>query len=195
MRTSNTRIKNFKQLISPNDVRTAIPFTDKAEQTIIQGREDLYGILNSEDNRFIVISGPCSIHNRKSAIEYAEKLNHLRNKYLDKLYIIMRVYFEKPRTIDGWKGLIYDPFLNNTFDIEEGIKKSREILLAISELGMPTATEILDPVIAAYLGQLASWVAIGARNRKPTGKCQADYQPRLVLKTVQMATLTWLSML
>jgi len=163
MRISNTRIRSFKQLISPDNVREAIPFTDKAEQTIIQGRDDLYGILDGKDNRFIVITGPCSIHNYDSAIEYAKKLNNLRNKYIDKLYILMRVYFEKPRTVDGWKGLIYDPFLNNTFDIEEGIKQSRKILMEIANLGMPTATEILDPVIAAYLGQLASWVAIGAR--------------------------------
>jgi len=163
MQISNTRIKGFHKLISPKEIRKSIPFLKKSEETIINAREDLYNILDGNDERFIVIAGPCSIHDTNMAIEYAEKLNNLRNKYNDKLYIIMRIYFEKPRTIDGWKGLIYDPYLNNTFDIEEGIKRSREILIKIADMGMPTATEILDPIIAGYIGQLASWVAIGAR--------------------------------
>lgn len=163
MPTTNTRIKNFEKLISPKEARTSIPFPENSEETIVSAREDLYKILNGEDNRFIVIAGPCSIHDRDSSIEYAQKLNALRNKYIDKLYIIMRIYFEKPRTIDGWKGWIYDPYMNDSYDIGEGIKRSRELLLAVASMGMPTATEILDPIIAAYLGQLASWVAIGAR--------------------------------
>ena len=163
MQTSNTRIENFEKLISPKSVRAAIPFLKKSEETIYKGREDLYKILNGNDNRFIIIAGPCSIHDQEAAMEYAEKLNSLRNKYLDKLYIIMRIYFEKPRTIDGWKGLIYDPYLNNTYDINEGLKRARKILIDVSNMGMPTATEILDPITAAYVGQLASWVAIGAR--------------------------------
>ena len=163
MQTSNTRIAGFENLISPKSVREAIPFLENSEETILKGREDLYKILNGEDNRFIIIAGPCSIHDQNVAMEYAEKLNALRNKYQDKLYVIMRIYFEKPRTIDGWKGLIYDPFLNNTYDIGEGLKRARKILIDVSNMGMPTATEILDPITAAYVGQLASWVAIGAR--------------------------------
>lgn len=163
MPTSNTRIKNFKKLISPREVRAMIPFPENSEETIVGAREELYKILNHEDDRFIVIAGPCSIHDKEIALEYARRLNVLREKYREKLFIIMRIYFEKPRTIDGWKGWIYDPDINNTYDIEEGIKRSRDLLLKVTAMGLPVATEILDPIIAAYIGQLASWVAIGAR--------------------------------
>ena len=160
---SNTRISEFNKLISPKELRKLIPSTDKANKTIIDTREELYRIFNGEDNRFIVISGPCSIHNTEVAIDYAKKLIELKKKYSEKLLIIMRVYFEKPRTIDGWKGLINDPYLNNSYDIQEGLKRARSILIKIADMGLPTATEILDPIVAGYIGQLASWVAIGAR--------------------------------
>jgi 3-deoxy-7-phosphoheptulonate synthase len=163
MNISNTRIQKITRLISPEQLRKEIPPTENSDNTILNAREDLYKIIKGEDDRFIVITGPCSIHDYSVAMEYAAKLNVLRDKYLDKLYIVMRIYFEKPRTIDGWKGLIYDPFLNNTYDIESGLKKSREILIKVADMGLPTATEILDPIIAGYIGQLASWVAIGAR--------------------------------
>ncbi len=163
MGISNNRIQKFEKLISPDEIRKLIPFSDKSANTIINAREELFNILDGKDNRFVIISGPCSIHDYKGAMEYAMRLNKLREKYIDKLYIVMRAYFEKPRTIVGWKGLISDPYLNNTNDIEEGIKKSREILINIADMGLPTATELLDPIIAGYIGQLAAWIAIGAR--------------------------------
>ncbi len=160
---SNIRIKAFKKLISPRSIRTLIPNTSKSNSTIASGRDDIYKILAGKDKRFVIITGPCSIHETSAAMEYAERLCELRKKYIDRLYIIMRVYFEKPRTTIGWKGLINDPFINNSNNIEEGLKLARRLLIDIAETCIPTATEILDPIIAGYIGELVSWIAIGAR--------------------------------
>ncbi len=162
-KTDNIRIDSFTKLISPSAIRQEIPISQKTTNTISQGREDFGRILNSEDDRFVVITGPCSIHDPKSALEYAEKLKSLQEKLDDKLLIMMRVYFEKPRTTTGWKGLINDPYLNETRDVEAGTKLARQILIDIAELGLPVATELLDTITAAYVGELVSWVAIGAR--------------------------------
>ena len=159
----NVRIENFTKLISPNEIRSQVPVSDKATNTIDKGREDFCNILDDKNDRFVVIAGPCSIHDTKAAMEYAKKLMSLKNKFDDKLLIMMRVYFEKPRTTTGWKGLISDPYLNNTQDMRSGLTIARKLLIDIAELGMPTATELLDPITAAYIAELVSWAAIGAR--------------------------------
>ena len=160
---NNIRIRDFKKLISPKEIRLQIPISDSSIKTINNGREDFCNILDDKDKRFVVIVGPCSIHEPESAFEYAEKLKKIENKLSDKLLIMMRVYFEKPRTTTGWKGLINDHFFKQTKDIESGLKIARKILIKINEIGLPTATEFLDPIIAAYTGELVSWGAIGAR--------------------------------
>jgi len=140
-----------------------IPASATAIKTIAKGRSDFCNVLKGKDHRFVVIVGPCSIHDQKSALEYAKKLKKIRQALNDKLFIMMRVYFEKPRTTTGWKGLINDPYLDESHDIETGIKLARKILIDIAGLGMPVATELLDPITAAYIAELVSWVAIGAR--------------------------------
>ncbi len=163
MPTQNIGIESFTKLIPPAQIRQEIPISNTAEQTILQGRHDFCDILNDNNNRLAIIIGPCSIHAPKAAIEYAQKLKALSDQLSDKLFIIMRAYFEKPRTTVGWKGLINDPHLNNTFDVEEGTKLARKILIEIAELRLPTATEFLDPITAAYVAELVCWGAIGAR--------------------------------
>ncbi len=160
---NNTHVKNYRKLITINDLRKKIPLSEKAEQTILRTRQEFFNNLEGKDNRFVVITGPCSIHDTGAAIEYATRIKALHDRYADKLLIIMRVYFEKPRTAVGWKGLINDPHLNNSNDMETGLNLARKLLIDIAELGMPTATELLDPIIAAYIAELVTWVAIGAR--------------------------------
>lgn len=160
---SNLRVKGFTKLISPHEIELEIPIPDKSAKTIAQGRDGFVNILNGKDERFVVVAGPCSIHDTKSAIEYAEKIKGVIDKYGDKLLIIMRVYFEKPRTTTGWKGIINDPHLNETYNVENGIRIARKLLIDINELGVPAGTEFLDPITAAYTGVLVSWGAIGAR--------------------------------
>ncbi len=162
-KTDNIRIKSFTKLISPGDIRREIPASKTAMATISQGRSDFCNILRGKDKRFVVIVGPCSIHDEKIAIEYAKKLKKIEPALRDKLFIMMRVYFEKPRTTTGWKGLISDPYLDESGDMEAGTKLARKILLNIAELGLPAATEVLDPITAAYIAELVSWVSIGAR--------------------------------
>jgi 3-deoxy-7-phosphoheptulonate synthase len=166
MPDTNTRDVNVlktEQLISPADLVAMLPVTPEAEQTVVQGRRDIQAILHGEDSRFLVIAGPCSIHDEKAAREYARNLAEISEKVSDRMVIVMRVYFEKPRTTVGWKGLLYDPHLNDTFDIGTGLKMGRKLLLDVAEMGLPTATEFLDPIVPQYLADLISWVAIGAR--------------------------------
>lgn len=160
---SNLRIKSFNKLISPHEIALEIPIPDKSAKTITNGRDGFVNIINGKDKRFVVIVGPCSIHDAKSATEYAEKLKNAIGKYGDRLHIIMRVYLEKPRTVAGWKGLIHNPNLNETYNVELGIRMARKLLIDINELGVPVGTEFLDPITAAYTGALVSWGAIGAR--------------------------------
>jgi 3-deoxy-7-phosphoheptulonate synthase len=140
-----------------------LPITPEVEQVVLSGREQVSKILNGEDPRLLLIVGPCSIHNEDLALEYARKLKELSDKLSDRLMIVMRVYFEKPRTTVGWKGLIYDPYLNDTFDIEAGLRTARSLLLKIGQMGMYGGTEFLDPVIPQYLAGLITWSTIGAR--------------------------------
>jgi len=161
--TRDVHILDTQPLITPIDLVNKLPITPEVEQVVLSGREQVRNILNGEDPRLLVIVGPCSIHSEELALEYARQLKDLADKLSDRLMIVMRVYFEKPRTTVGWKGLIYDPHLNDTFDIESGLRTARSLLLKIGEMGMYAGTEFLDPVIPQYLAGLITWSTIGAR--------------------------------
>jgi 3-deoxy-7-phosphoheptulonate synthase len=159
----NTNINRLDLLISPESLKQQLPLTEQAAKTVINGRKTIQDILDGTDDRLLVIAGPCSIHDIESAKEYAQNLKQLHDKLADKLYIVMRTYFEKPRTNVGWKGLINDPSLDGSNDMNSGLRKARELLSWIADLGLPTATEALDPVTPQYIADLISWSAIGAR--------------------------------
>lgn len=150
-------------LISPEQLKSELPVTESANAVVTEGRAVVRNILDRKDPRLMVVIGPCSIHDTKAAMDYANRLKALSEKVKDSLYIVMRVYFEKPRTTTGWKGLINDPYLNDSFKIQEGLHVGRKLLLDIAELGLPTATEALDPISPQYMQDLISWSAIGAR--------------------------------
>lgn len=160
---SNTHIENSHTLITPEQIRKILPISDELEKSILKFRQEIEKILEFQDSRKFIVVGPCSIHDTKAAEEYAHKLKLLAEKVEDKLLLIMRVYFEKPRTTVGWKGLINDPDLDDSFQIEKGLLTARRLLIKLAELGLPTATEALDPIIPQYIGELISWSAIGAR--------------------------------
>ncbi|HSP59086.1 MAG TPA: 3-deoxy-7-phosphoheptulonate synthase [Halomonas sp.] len=150
-------------LISPEDLKQAVPLTAPAERTVIEGRETIQRILDGRDPRLLMVVGPCSIHDVDAALDYARRLRRLADEVQDSLYIVMRVYFEKPRTTVGWKGLINDPHINDSFEIEEGLHIARRLLVELAEMGLPLATEALDPISPQYLQDCISWSAIGAR--------------------------------
>ena len=150
-------------LITPEELKKELPLSDAASKVVTEGRETVRNILEGKDKRIFVVIGPCSIHDPIAAIDYAKRLKVLADKVKDSIYVVMRVYFEKPRTTVGWKGLINDPHLNDSFKIQEGLHVGRKLLLDISELGLPTATEALDPISPQYIQDLISWSAIGAR--------------------------------
>jgi 3-deoxy-7-phosphoheptulonate synthase len=150
-------------LISPAELKAELPASDRAIEVVATGRQVVRDILDRKDHRLIVVIGPCSIHDPAAAMDYARRLKTLADEVSDSLYIVMRVYFEKPRTTVGWKGLINDPYLNDSFKIQDGLHVGRKLLLDISELGLPAATEALDPISPQYLHDLISWSAIGAR--------------------------------
>jgi 3-deoxy-7-phosphoheptulonate synthase len=159
----NTNIKSSHVLLTPNEVKEKLPLNKTAEHTILKFRQEIEHILDFQDRRKFIVVGPCSIHDPQAAIEYGQKLHALAEKVQDKLLLIMRVYFEKPRTTVGWKGLINDPEMDDSFNVEKGILIARNLLLKLTELGLPTATEALDPIIPQYISELISWSAIGAR--------------------------------
>jgi len=150
-------------LPTPAQVKVRLPLTDKAMQTVLKGRETIQNILDRKDPRLLIVVGPCSIHDLDAAREYAHKLKALADEVGDSLYLVMRVYFEKPRTSTGWKGLINDPHMDDSFRIEKGLIMARQLLLELAEMGLPTATEALDPIMPQYLSDLITWTAIGAR--------------------------------
>ena len=156
-------IENSHILITPDELKAKIPLTEIAEKTVWRSRKDIENILDGLDDRKFVVVGPCSIHDVKAAEEYAQRLKILADKVKDKLLLVMRVYFEKPRTTVGWKGLINDPNMDDSFQIEKGLIIARSLLLKMAEMGLPTATEALDPIIPQYISELISWSAIGAR--------------------------------
>ena len=159
----NINILSQDVLITPRDLKQELPLSDAARKTITEGRQVIQNILNHKDHRILVVVGPCSIHDTKAALDYAARLKKLADEVSDSLFIVMRVYFEKPRTTTGWKGLINDPYLNDSFKISEGLQVGRRLLLDIAEMGLPTATEALDPISPQYIQDLISWSAIGAR--------------------------------
>ncbi len=159
----NTNIKSSHVLLTPNEVKERLPLTKVTEHTVLKFRQEIENILDFKDNRKFIVVGPCSIHDPQAAIEYAEKLHNLAEKVKDKILLIMRVYFEKPRTTVGWKGLVNDPDMDDSFHVERGILIARSLLIKLAELGLPTATEALDPIIPQYLSELIAWSAIGAR--------------------------------
>ncbi len=163
LKTSDLHVVETCPLLAPVAVKTELPITTAIAKVVAGARARIRNILSGSDRRLLVIVGPCSIHDVKAAREYAEKLATFRDGVSDALEIVMRVYFEKPRTTVGWKGLINDPHLNGTFDINYGIQMARGLLLDIAKLGLPSATELLDPIVPQYLADLISWTAIGAR--------------------------------
>jgi 3-deoxy-7-phosphoheptulonate synthase len=159
----NTNIEKSQVLLTPHKLKSLLPLTELAEHTSLKFRQEIKSILDFEDRRKFVVVGPCSIHDTKAALEYSEKLKNLADRVQDKLLLIMRVYFEKPRTTGGWKGLINDPDMDDSFHIEKGLFTARSLLLKIAELGLPSGTECLDPIVPQYISELISWSAIGAR--------------------------------
>ncbi|UVE19363.1 3-deoxy-7-phosphoheptulonate synthase [Pseudomonas sp. LS44] len=156
-------VASNETLITPDQLKREIPLTDAALHTVASGREVIRNILDGKDHRLFVVVGPCSIHDIKAAHEYAARLKELASEVADTLYLVMRVYFEKPRTTVGWKGLINDPYLDDSFKIQNGLHIGRQLLRDLAEMGLPTATEALDPISPQYLQDLISWSAIGAR--------------------------------
>ena len=159
----NINIELPEILITPSQLKREIPISEKARETVSSGRKAIENILTRKDHRIVVVVGPCSIHDIKAAHDYAGKLKELADKVSDTLLIVMRVYFEKPRTTTGWKGLINDPFMNDSFKITDGLHIGRQLLHDVLEIGLPTATEALDPISPQYMQDLIAWSAMGAR--------------------------------
>lgn len=163
MKVVNLRVAQVSKLLTPAELKKQLPLPSQLNENIIRGRKHVSEILHKQDKRFLVIVGPCSVHDVDAALEYARRLSQLRKKVEDRIYIVMRVYFEKPRTTIGWKGLINDPLMDGSSDIEKGLIMARTLLLKVNEMGLPTATEFLDPIIPQYIDDLVCWAAIGAR--------------------------------
>ena len=162
-RLQNVNVASSDLLATPEEVKRRLPLTARAAETVLRSRETLRAILERRDPRLFVVVGPCSIHDVVAAREYADVLKRLADQVAPTMFLIMRVYFEKPRTTVGWKGLINDPDLDDSFHIEKGIMLARELLLYVAELGLPAGTEALDPIMPQYLSELITWTAIGAR--------------------------------
>ncbi len=160
---NDIHVNSEEVLITPQQLREELPLSTEGRSFVESARDIISNIIHKKDHRLLVISGPCSVHDVEGAKEYARNLKALHDKYKDTLYIVMRVYFEKPRTTVGWKGLINDPHMDGSFDVESGLRKARELLIYLTDLGLPLATEALDPISPQYLAELFSWSAIGAR--------------------------------
>lgn len=161
--TDNLNIASNEALITPDRLKSELPLQGKALESVQKARETIFSILDRKDPRLFIVVGPCSIHDVDAAMDYARRLKALAAKVEDTLYLVMRVYFEKPRTSIGWKGLINDPYLDDSFKIEDGLRKGRKLLLDIVDLGLPTSSEALDPISPQYLQDIIAWSAIGAR--------------------------------
>ena len=161
--TDDLRICETKEVVAPIQVHDEIPMTETAANTILAARQAIHNVLIGADDRLVVVIGPCSIHDPEAALEYAKRLLAVKSQFQNELIIIMRVYFEKPRTTVGWKGLINDPDLNASFNINKGLRTSRKILLDVNNLGVPAATEYLDLITPQYVSDLIAWGAIGAK--------------------------------
>ena len=157
---NNIHVSAERVLVTPDALAAELPASERGLEVIRHSRQIISDIIHRRDHRLLVVCGPCSIHDIEAAKDYALRLKELHECYKDTLYIVMRVYFEKPRTTTGWKGLINDPHINDTFDIETGLRKARELLIWLAELELPVATEALDPISPQYLAELFSWSAI-----------------------------------
>ncbi len=163
MKNNNVNILSISPLPSPGEIKSEYPMSLKSTANVVAARNQIMDILDGRDQRLLIIVGPCSIHDLDSAIEYAKRLKSLSDEVKDRMFLVMRAYFEKPRTTVGWKGLIYDPDINGEYNIEKGIAVARELLLKIVETGVPVATEMLDLVLPQYIADTVAWTAIGAR--------------------------------
>src|SRR5690554_4086227 len=161
--TENLNIASFQPLVTPEELKRQLPLEGVASENVGRYRQTIFDILDRKDPRLFFVVGPCSIHDVDAALEYAERLRKLADEVADSLFLVMRVYFEKPRTTVGWKGFINDPRLDDSFHIEEGLFKARKLLLDLSAMGLPTSTEALDPISPQYLHDIITWSAIGAR--------------------------------
>ena len=161
--TENLNIAAFEPMPSPEEIIARVPLSERAAQTVVAGRRALCDILDRKDPRLFVVIGPCSIHDPEAGLDYARRLKKVADEVADTMLIVMRVYFEKPRTSVGWKGYINDPHMDDSFRIDEGMEKARRFLLDVNEIGLPAATEALDPIAPQYYGDLIAWTAIGAR--------------------------------
>ncbi|ABV86164.1 3-deoxy-7-phosphoheptulonate synthase AroG [Shewanella pealeana] len=159
----DVRINKIKELLPPIAILERFPATENASATVFNARENIHNILAKQDDRLLVVIGPCSIHDPVAALEYGKRLVELRERYKDQLEIVMRVYFEKPRTTVGWKGLINDPYMDNSFKLNDGLRTARKLLLDLNNMGLPTAGEFLDMITPQYVADLMCWGAIGAR--------------------------------
>lgn len=168
-KTDDLRIREIKELIPPAQLQAELPITDTAAAMVFETRQDIHKILHEEDDRLLVIIGPCSVHDPVAARDYAERLKKLKDELKDNLLIVMRVYFEKPRTTVGWKGLINDPELDGSFNINKGLRMARQLLLDVNNLGLPAGSEFLDLISPQYIADLISWGAIGARTTESQG--------------------------
>jgi len=162
-RTDNLNVLSFDEMPSPDEINARAPLTELAAETVVKGRRAIEAILDGRDPRLFAIVGPCSIHDPVAGIDYARRLRKLGDELADVFVFVMRVYFEKPRTAVGWKGLINDPFMDDSFRIDVGMERARRFLLEVNELGLPAGTEALDPIAPQYYGDLVAWTAIGAR--------------------------------
>ncbi len=162
-KTDDVRVRGYTPLTVPSVLKQELPISGTAAETVSKARETLKKILLRQDKRLLVVVGPCSIHDEKAALDYAEKLNGLKEKVAETLFVVMRVYFEKPRTTVGWKGLINDPRMDGSCNMMEGLQRSRRLLMEIGDMGLPAATEMLDTITPQYLADLVTWAAIGAR--------------------------------
>ena len=162
-KTQDLHVREIVRLAPPSVLKEEMPTPDPVNAVVAQSRERITHILQQRDPRLLVVIGPCSIHDVKGAMDYAKRLNALRLEFIDTMEIVMRVYFEKPRTTIGWKGLVNDPHLDGSQDIETGLRMARKLLLEIVGMGLPAATEFLDPIVPQYIADLISWAAIGAR--------------------------------
>jgi 3-deoxy-7-phosphoheptulonate synthase len=160
---NNLNVLSFDPLVSPAALKAEVPVGEAVADFVAGSRQEVMEILEGRDPRLLVIVGPCSVHHREAALDYAARLAGLRAELGDRLLLVMRVYFEKPRTTVGWKGLINDPDLDGSYNVHKGLRKAREILLRVNEMGVPAASELLDPIIPQYIADLLSWVSIGAR--------------------------------
>lgn len=161
--TENLRVTGVKRLVAPKQLKAKLPSDEAVNRTVVEGRAAVERILDGRDGRVLVVIGPCSIHDEAGALEYAQRLNRLREELAERLCLVMRVYFEKPRTTVGWKGLIYDPHLDGSDEMEVGLTRARELLVAVNRMGLPAGTEFLDPIVPQYFDDLVTWAAIGAR--------------------------------